>query len=151
MYKFSNFKYAFLSILPIILLVMSCRKEIDLYSHCHDVHTFLRSSNATIPCGVSASFEGQQICLQGMIRLERDFFTGELSQVVLVSSHYELSQINIRYDESLKDALADFLNANRGVTTQVRGTILGFDKPQNFRCKRGFEIHIDQLSDFDFQ
>jgi len=136
-----------------ILPAFSCVKELDLDSgNCFDVKRFLDSKNATgIRCGTSAVFEGSSICLEGLIETTMNPETGIPMHIALLGGKNYDTSIQVIIEENLLEEIHKELHRNRGRIAHLQGEIRGFDRPQQFKCTRGFEILIKQPNEITFQ
>jgi hypothetical protein len=136
----------------VCLSIMACRKDLDLTSdRCFDVKQFLQSKQATrAVCGTEATFEGDKICLNGLIDMTIDEATGLPHHIALLGGKNYDQSINLIVDDAILPEVFSQLNRKRGITTYVTATIKGFDQHRQFKCTRGFELHIHNVSEITF-
>lgn len=132
----------------IILLAAGCKKELlDIDAGiCFSVKDLLNSRNADVACGNAADFEGKVLCLTGTLDAENGM---GLPQNFFL--HDESRSLEIQIDSTIAASVIALVTVNRGRFATVKGVLTGFDKPQNFNCRRGFVQHLSDIEDLEIR
>lgn len=129
-----------------VISFSNCTKELDFSSpEYYDVSEFLKSKNCQTKCGIKAPCEGEKVKLQGfidemnMMRESSTFYLNDLAR--------EKYNIEIKVDSLINDAIFDLIQNQISSNFRIEGLVEGFDKPTNFKCERGYFLHLINESD----
>jgi len=134
-----------------LMTIIACVKDIDLNSDkCHDLHTFLHAKNVKKSCGSKAAFEDSKVCLCGYLNYEKSQPGEGFTSLTLSSVKQPASKINISFESSIRTELLSYLESNRGRKASLNAIVKGFDMPQQFKCVRGYEMYLQDISEVTF-
>lgn len=132
----------------VLLLGVGCKKDLIDFEPgvCYEVQTLLDSRNADVPCGKTADFEGKKLCLTGTLE-----DNGNSTSFTLRDAQHSSNSIEIQVDSLLVVEILAKVKAHEHKMATVRGIMTGFDKPQNFKCRRGFAQQLSDVEDLEIQ
>lgn len=132
----------------VLLLGVGCKKDLIDFEPgvCYEVQTLLNARNAEVPCGKIADFEGKKLCLTGTLE-----DNGNSTSFTLRDAQHSSHAIEIQVDSLLANEVLAMVKANVSKMATVRGIMTGFDRPQNFKCRRGFAQQLSEVEDLEIQ
>lgn len=124
----------------LLLTASTCRKDLDfLPGHCYTTGSFLRAGNTRVYCGRQAAVEGDTLCLTGILEPMSGTPAPGPVRFTLIDGDESMQVVGTTADSA---ALAIRIQSGRYRDVRVTGVIVGFDRPTQWSCRRGYELHI---------
>lgn len=142
---------ALFAVLVLPAIISSCKESIDIQSDtCYSVQQLLDSKNADVGCDEMADFEGNALCLTGVLEVSNDPHAPVLNFFLLDSTDHNRA-VEIRLDSALAAEVIPLVQANRGKTAQAKGLMSGHSQPGNPDCRRTFSLALANAADLEVE
>jgi len=141
--------FSLFALLILLVVFSSCKERIDIQSDtCYSIQRLLDSKNANVGCDEAADFEGNELCLTGVLEASNDPHALALNFYLLDSSDPNRA-VEVRLDSFVASEVIPLVKANRGKTATARGVISGHSQPGNPDCRRVFSLTLADAADLE--